>query len=37
MPASVPFGQYFLPHAHKADLTGFTHAAIVPFWGVRRA
>jgi peptide/nickel transport system substrate-binding protein len=36
MPASVPFGQYFLPHAHKADLTGFTHAAIVPFWGVRR-
>ena len=36
IPASVPFGQYFLPHAHKADLTGFTPAAIVPFWGVRR-
>lgn len=35
-PAAVPFGQYFLPHAHKAELTGFTPAAIVPFWGVRR-
>lgn len=37
MPASVPFGQYFLPHAHKAELTGFSPAAIVAFWGVRRA
>lgn len=36
VPASVPFGQYFLPHAHKAELTGFSPAAIVAFWGVRR-
>jgi len=37
IPASVPFGQYFLPHAHQSTLTGFTPAAIVAFWGVRRA
>jgi peptide/nickel transport system substrate-binding protein len=36
-PGAVPFGQYFLPHAHRSDLTGFTPAAVVPFWGVRRA
>ncbi len=36
VPASVPFGQYFLPHGHKSELTGFTPAAIVAFWGVRR-
>lgn len=36
-PPCVPFGQYFLPHAHRNDLTGFTPAAVVAFWGVRRA
>jgi peptide/nickel transport system substrate-binding protein len=31
-----PVGQWFIPTAHRADLTGFVRAGFMLFWGVKR-
>ena len=32
-----PVGQWFIPTAHRSDLTGFVRAGFMLFWGVKRA
>jgi peptide/nickel transport system substrate-binding protein len=36
-PPFIPLGQYFIPYAYRAGLTGFVRAPITAMWNVRRA
>jgi peptide/nickel transport system substrate-binding protein len=35
-PPFIPLGQYFIPYAHRTELTGFVGAPITALWNVRR-
>jgi peptide/nickel transport system substrate-binding protein len=35
-PPFIPLGQYFIPYAHRKDLTGFVAAPITAMWNVRK-
>jgi peptide/nickel transport system substrate-binding protein len=35
-PPFIPLGQYFIPYAHRSDLTGFVAAPITALWNVRK-
>lgn len=35
-PPFIPLGQYFIPYAHRNDVTGFVAAPITAMWNVRK-
>jgi peptide/nickel transport system substrate-binding protein len=35
-PPFIPLGQYFIPYAHRKELTGFVAAPITALWNVRK-
>jgi peptide/nickel transport system substrate-binding protein len=35
-PPFIPLGQYFIPYAHRKELTGFVSAPITALWNVRK-
>ena len=36
VPPFIPLGQYFVPYAHRANLSGFVQAPITALWNVRK-
>jgi peptide/nickel transport system substrate-binding protein len=35
-PPFIPLGQYFIPYAHRTELSGFVRAPITALWNVRK-
>lgn len=35
-PPFIPLGQYFIPYAHRSDVSGFVPAPITAMWNVRK-
>ncbi len=35
-PPFIPVGQYFVPQAHRDSVTDIVHAAVTPFWNVKK-
>jgi peptide/nickel transport system substrate-binding protein len=35
-PPFIPLGQYFIPYAHRKEVTGFVGAPITALWNVRK-